>query len=203
MRVLRQDTLFSLMNAELQAGDQAPDFQAAVAGGGEHPPSLSLANLRGRRVVLCFYPYDDVPAATEQLDALGDAWEIVHEKAVLFGVSRDTVENHQRVIERLGLPFALLTDEDNRIAKAYGIWLGEGWRRGCRGRLPDGTLDVCHRRGWPDRGRLARCESRRSRRSTARSVERLTIFASRRGHFAADQRNTCLASRANSPTDHA
>ena len=115
-----------LMNAELQAGDQAPGFQAAVAGEGEYPPSLSLADLRGRRVVLCFYPYDDVPAATEQLDALGEAWKTVHEKAAIFGVSRDKVENHQRVIERLGLPFALLTDEDNHIAKAYGVWLGEG-----------------------------------------------------------------------------
>jgi peroxiredoxin Q/BCP len=115
------------MNPELQVGDEAPDFQAAEAKRGEVPSSFHLTGKRGDgRVALCFYPYDDVPAATEQLSALRDAWGRIDGKAALFGISRDTVENHHRIAERLGLPFSLLTDEDDRIAKAYGIWLGEG-----------------------------------------------------------------------------
>ncbi len=114
------------MNAEIQRGDPAPDFRAPSAATGDDPGTFSLADLRGERVVLCFYPHDDVPAAGEQLDALRDAWDRLQEEVALFGVSRDTPDNHHRVIERLGLPFPLLTDEDNAIAKAYGVWLGEG-----------------------------------------------------------------------------
>lgn len=115
------------MNAELHPGDEAPAFQAPAAGPGEYPPLFDLAALRGKRIILCFYPYDDVPAATAQLGALRDAWtQVDGTKAELLGVSRDSVENHRRIVEKLGLPFALLTDEDNHIAKAYGIWLGQG-----------------------------------------------------------------------------
>ena len=115
------------MDAELQTGDEAPDFHAAAAGNGEHSLPFHLGELAGeRRVALCFYPDDDVPAAATQLSGLRDAWDRIDGKAALFGISRDTVENHRRVVERLGLPFALLTDEDNQIARAYGIWLGEG-----------------------------------------------------------------------------
>ena len=114
------------MNAELQPGDIAPDFQAPAAGPGETSPSGRLADLRGHRAALCFYPHDDVPAATAQLSAMRDAWEHIRGRAALFGVSRDGVDAHRRVVAHLGLPFALLTDEDNGIAKAYGIWLGEG-----------------------------------------------------------------------------
>ena len=114
------------MNAELHPGDEAPVFQAPAAGSDEHPPVLDLAARRGKRLALCFYPYDDVPAAAAQLGALRDAWEQVAEaKVELFGVSRDSVENHRRLVGKLGLPFALLTDDENHIAKAYG----SGWAR--------------------------------------------------------------------------
>ncbi len=114
------------MNVELHPGDEAPALESPVAGPGEFTAVFDLAALRGQRVALCFYPYDDVPAAAAQLTALRDAWSRLDGKVLLFGVSRDTVENHRRVIERLGLPFPLVTDEENRLAKAYGIWLGEG-----------------------------------------------------------------------------
>lgn len=114
------------MNAELHAGDEAPDFRAASVENGKDCGEFHLAALRGQRVILCFYPADDVPAATRQLDGLRAAWGAIRGKAALFGVSRETVENLRRVVEHLGLPFPLLTDADNAIARQYGIWLGEG-----------------------------------------------------------------------------
>lgn len=116
------------MSAELLIGDPAPDFRALAVGYG-YPPGggeVTLESLRGRRVVLYFYPRNDTPGCTEQACAIRDVWDRFAAQAALFGVNNDTPAGHERIIARFGLPFPLLSDADNTIAKAYGLWLGEG-----------------------------------------------------------------------------
>ncbi len=116
------------MAAELLVGDPAPDFRALAvgsvypAGGGE----VTLDSLRGQRVVLYFYPQNDTPGCTEQACAIRDIWDKFASQAALFGVNNDTPQGHARIIEKLGIPFPLLSDVHNDIATAYGLWLGDG-----------------------------------------------------------------------------
>ena len=116
------------MAAELLVGDPAPDFRALAvgpgypAGGGE----VTLDSLRGRRVVLYFYPQNDTPGCSEQASAIRDLWDEFAPHAALFGVNNDTPEGHARIIEKLGLPFPLLSDAHNAVTRAYGLWLGDG-----------------------------------------------------------------------------
>ena len=116
------------MSAELLIGDPAPDFSTVAVGPG-YPPGgarVTLASLRGRRTVLYFYPQNDTPGCTEQACAIRDVWDKFAIQAALFGVNNDTPEGHQRIIEKLALPFPLLSDTDNAMARAYGLWLGDG-----------------------------------------------------------------------------
>jgi len=101
----------------LRAGQPAPDF-ALVGDGGE---THRLADYRGRRVILYFYPRDNTPGCTQQacdfrdrLPALGGA--------VVLGVSPDTVASHQKFKQKYGLPFTLLADPGAAVAQRYGAW---------------------------------------------------------------------------------
>ncbi len=116
------------MSVELLIGDPAPGFRTVAVGRGYPPAGMeqTLDALRGRRVVLYFYPQNDTPGCTEQACAIRDIWEKFAQQATLFGVNNDTPDGHRRIIEKLGLPFPLLCDADNAIAKAYGLWLGDG-----------------------------------------------------------------------------
>lgn len=116
------------MSAELLIGDPAPDFRVLAVGRDYAPggTELTLESLRGRRVVLYFYPQNDTPGCTEQACAIRDVWDKFSAQAALFGVNNDTPAGHRRVIEKLGLPFPLLSDAENHMAKAYGLWLGDG-----------------------------------------------------------------------------
>lgn len=116
------------MAAELLVGDPAPDFQTLAVGAGYAPggTELTLASLRGRRVVLYFYPQNDTPGCTEQACAIRDVWDKFAAQAALFGVNNDTPAGHRRIIEKLALPFPLLSDPGHAIAKAYGLWLDDG-----------------------------------------------------------------------------
>jgi peroxiredoxin Q/BCP len=79
--------------------------------------------LRGKRVVLYFYPKDDTSGCTAQACGFRDAYPIVEEQnAVVLGISPDGVKSHQRFKARYGLPFTLLVDEDHAVADAYGAW---------------------------------------------------------------------------------
>ncbi len=116
------------MAAELLIGDPAPDFRARAVGPG-YPPGgeeLTLESLRGRRVVLYFYPQNDTPGCNEQACAIRDVWDKFAAQAALFGVNNDTPEGHRRIIEKLALPFPLLSDTNNFMAKSYGLWLDDG-----------------------------------------------------------------------------
>ena len=105
-------------------GKSAPDFEARVVGGGyPEGATVRLSELRGQTVVLYFYPKDDTPGCTTQACGLRDGWNCVGKKAIIFGVSVDSVESHRRFIEKHKLPFALLSDESKEIVQAYGMWV--------------------------------------------------------------------------------
>jgi peroxiredoxin Q/BCP len=104
---------------ELNPGDPAPDFTLPASGG----KTVSLHDLRGRPVVLYFYPADDTSGCTKEAcgfrDHFGD-FGSVH--AMVLGVSPDPVSSHDAFAEKFNLPFALLADTDHAVAEAYGAW---------------------------------------------------------------------------------
>lgn len=110
----------------LSTGDTAPPFALASDSGG----TVRLEDLRGRNVVLYFYPKDDTPGCTTEACEFRDQWsEVRRTGAALFGVSPDSIQSHQRFKQKYGLPFPLLADPDHRVAEAYGAW-GEKVRYG-------------------------------------------------------------------------
>lgn len=102
-----------------QPGTKAPEFTAPTDSG----ESLSLTSLRGRPVVLYFYPKDDTPGCTIQSCSLRDAFpRFEGADAVILGVSPDDVKSHQKFKQKFDLPFTLVADVDHAIAEAYGVW---------------------------------------------------------------------------------
>jgi peroxiredoxin Q/BCP len=105
--------------SELKIGDVAPTFTLPADNG----ESVSLADLRGKRVVLYFYPKDDTSGCTTQACGFRDAYPQIEEKnAVVLGVSPDGIKSHQKFRTKYDLPFILLADEEHSVAEAYGVW---------------------------------------------------------------------------------
>ncbi len=104
----------------IEEGKPAPDF-ALTSDSGEQ---VHLADLRGKQVVLYFYPKDDTPGCTTQACGIRDAYaEFEQAGAVVLGVSPDGERSHARFREKFGLPFTLLADQDHRVASEYGTWV--------------------------------------------------------------------------------
>jgi peroxiredoxin Q/BCP len=104
---------------KLKEGDRAPEFSVATSGGGQ----VSLADFKGKNVILYFYPRDDTPGCTKEACAFRDGFAAFKKKgAVILGVSPDSVKKHDKFVEKFKLPFTLLADEDKKIANAYGVW---------------------------------------------------------------------------------
>jgi thioredoxin-dependent peroxiredoxin len=103
----------------LKVGDKAPEFQAAASDGS----TVKLADYIGKKnIVLYFYPMDETPGCTKEACGIRDTLsELQDLDAVVFGVSFDSVESHQKFIKNRKLNFLLLADTDKKIAKAYGI----------------------------------------------------------------------------------
>ena len=105
--------------AELKSGELAPDFET-VNDVGE---AVRLADLRGRKVILYFYPKDDTPGCTTQACSFRDSYGALEErKAIVLGVSPDDARAHQKFRTKYELPFPLLLDADHKIAEAYDVW---------------------------------------------------------------------------------
>ena len=103
----------------IEAGTPAPEFELKADDGS----TVTLAGLRGRRVVLYFYPRDDTPGCTAQACGIRDQWQDFRGvDAVVLGVSPDDEASHRRFKEKYGLPFTLLADEDHAVAERYGVW---------------------------------------------------------------------------------
>ena len=108
-----------VMELKLKAGDAAPAFTVATSGGGK----ISLADYLGRNVILYFYPKDDTPGCTKEACAFRDYYaDFTKAGAVVFGVSPDSVESHDKFVDKFKLPFTLLADEDKKIVQVYGVW---------------------------------------------------------------------------------
>jgi peroxiredoxin Q/BCP len=104
----------------LKPGDEAPDFTLQDDQGA----SVRLSDLRGRRVVIYFYPRDDTPGCTRQACAIRDGWaDFEGADALVFGISPDTPASHARFREKYALPFPLLADTERTAAEAYGVWV--------------------------------------------------------------------------------
>ena len=103
----------------IEEGDAAPDFTLQADDGRE----VTLSQLRGKPVVLYFYPKDDTPGCTKEACAFRDRRdEIAAAGAVVLGVSPDDVASHARFRDKFSLNFPLLADPGHRVADAYGAW---------------------------------------------------------------------------------
>lgn len=103
----------------LAAGSQAPDFTLLSDAGDE----VTLSQLKGKNVVLYFYPKDDTPGCTtEACDFRDNLAQLTALGAVVLGVSPDSVKSHAKFKAKFELPFALLADEKTEVAEAYGVW---------------------------------------------------------------------------------
>ena len=103
----------------VEPGQPAPDFTLATDGGGE----VSLRALRGKPVVLYFYPADDTPGCTKEACAFRDRKsELTAGGAVVLGVSPDDVASHGKFRDKYSLNFPLLADPGHKVADLYGAW---------------------------------------------------------------------------------
>jgi peroxiredoxin Q/BCP len=103
----------------VEEGKPAPDFELTSDTG----ERVRLSSLRGKPVVLYFYPKDDTPGCTTQACAIRDAWSDFQDTgAVVLGVSPDDEESHVAFKQKFDLPFALLADVGHKVADEYGVW---------------------------------------------------------------------------------
>jgi peroxiredoxin Q/BCP len=100
-------------------GEPAPDFTLTSDSG----ETVKLSSLKGRQVVLYFYPKDDTPGCTKQACGIRDAYgEFERAGAVVLGVSPDDESSHVKFKEKYSLPFTLLADPGHAVADEYGVW---------------------------------------------------------------------------------
>lgn len=102
----------------LNIGDKAPDFTLLT----DDNQPLSLKDLRGKKIVLYFYPKDNTPGCTKEACDFRDHFpHFNQEKAVILGVSKDSPATHQKFKQKYFLPFTLLSDTDAKVCEAYGV----------------------------------------------------------------------------------
>ena len=104
----------------VNVGDKAPDFTMPKDGGG----TVGLSQLRGKPVILYFYPKDDTSGCTAEACGFRDAApDYGKTGAVVIGVSRDSVASHDKFKKKHGLTFTLGSDTDGKVTEAYGVWV--------------------------------------------------------------------------------
>lgn len=103
----------------LEEGKKAPLFSLKDGEG----KTVKLADFKGKKIVLYFYPRDNTPGCTKEACGFRDVYDdILAKGAVVVGVSADSVSSHKKFREKHGLPFYLLADEDHSTADAYNVW---------------------------------------------------------------------------------
>ena len=103
----------------IEEGKPAPDFELTTDSG----DTVSLSSLRGKPVVLYFYPKDDTPGCTAQACGIRDVYgEFERAGAIVLGVSPDDEGSHVKFKQKYELPFTLLADRDHSVAEQYGVW---------------------------------------------------------------------------------
>lgn len=104
----------------IDAGSNAPDFTLPTDGGG----SLSLSSLRGRKVILYFYPRDDTPGCTKEACAFQSAQpDFSGTNAVVVGISKDDQKSHDKFKSKYSLAFTLVSDTDGKVCEDFGVWV--------------------------------------------------------------------------------
>jgi len=103
----------------IKEGKPAPDFELESDAG----QTVKLSDLRGRPIVLYFYPKDDTPGCTTEACEFRDAYDVFRERgAEVLGVSPDDVASHEKFKTKYELPFTLLADPEHEVAEKYGVW---------------------------------------------------------------------------------
>jgi len=107
------------VTTKLNEGDKAPEFAVPDGQGNV----VRLKDLRGKKVVLYFYPKDDTPGCTKEACAFRDSFAKFKKRGIeVLGVSVDSEKSHQKFAQKYGLPFRLLADTDKRVSEAYGTY---------------------------------------------------------------------------------
>ena len=102
-----------------EVGSKAPEFTLPDQNGAP----VSLRDLRGKKVILYFYPRDNTPGCTRQAQAFAALkGDFAAKGAVILGVSKDSVASHKKFAEKYALPFTLLSDPERQAIEAYGVW---------------------------------------------------------------------------------
>jgi thioredoxin-dependent peroxiredoxin len=139
----------------LNPGDMAPDFSLPDANGN----LVSLSGLRGKRVVLYFYPRDNTPGCTKEACSFRDAYaEYQSNDVVVLGISTDDAKSHNKFISKFDLPFPLLTDAGGQVGTAYGSYglkkfMGKEYMGISRHTFiisPDGRIEKIYRKVKPE-----------------------------------------------------
>lgn len=106
--------------ATLEVGQKAPDFSAK----NQHGETVHLSDLKGKKVILYFYPKDNTPGCTTEACNFRDNYQSLQKDGFeIIGVSVDDEASHQKFSSKHELPFQLLVDEDKKLVEAYGVWV--------------------------------------------------------------------------------
>jgi thioredoxin-dependent peroxiredoxin len=104
----------------LESGDKAPDFTLPTDGGG----TVTLSKLKGKKVVLYFYPKDDTSGCTAEACGFRDTFPNFRKiDAAVIGISRDSVASHDKFKKKYELPFTLAADIEGKVTEKYGVWV--------------------------------------------------------------------------------
>mgnify|MGYP002777003786 CR=1 FL=1 len=139
----------------LKIGDRAPDFGLPDTDGN----LVKLSDLKGKRIVLYFYPRDNTPGCNKEACGFRDAYEQYQsQEIVVLGVSTDDAKSHEKFVRKFNLPFPLLIDEGGKVAEqyeSYGLkkFMGKEYLGITRNTFvisPDGTIEKIYRKVKPD-----------------------------------------------------